>query len=308
MLKPDYAFSTSSVQKYNACAAQFYFEKVSDYPSKRDQSTYNQLLGLAVHEGLADALISDDPLDAALQSVYRYSDKLKFGKSLREKAIRIIEYVVPELGIGDTFIPVYHDGEPLVEYKFEHELDGVRVKGMIDAVVRHKDGRVIALDWKVRGTFYPQAAIQMDQQLALYVAVLRDMGVTVDQVMQVQIRSEPPAIPTFTAKAKEYTPDTLSRGIGITTKEVFVDTLKNVLPARQLNRAILLFADKIKPSKAFISYHRIPDAMLTPLLDQFITRCRDIHVDTTWSPVMNAYICKQCDWVDECTARILKGS
>jgi CRISPR/Cas system-associated exonuclease Cas4 (RecB family) len=270
------------------CPAKYRYQKILGIEPEQ-QNTDAMDLGTLVHNGIEAALRSDQPLGAALASL----DNADIGLVLQIPKARVcLENYIPMLGIGTKLVPVLGtDGNPLLEVPFDVPLlDGVRFRGYIDAVCRNQEDEIILIDWKTRGRFYGQNAIQLDAQLHLYAYILKLWGIKVDKAYQVQMRTPGPASPSLTVKGE------ISKKMGKTTEKYLIDGLANLGKQDAYDK----LKAKIAPTE-----HWIEPIEVHLQTERHWVNARNwaarILKDDTYNEVARAYTCKFCPYKTHCS-------
>jgi RecB family exonuclease len=120
----------------------------------------------------------------------------------RELVRDMFRFYIPEIGLGTRYIPLSSE---LIEYEFEWDFyydevtdTMVTLTGKIDLVAYDKeDDVIVALDWKTRASMPADYLVEIDMQLPLYALALRENGVDVHMVRQVQFLKHTPNRPKF---------------------------------------------------------------------------------------------------------------
>lgn len=298
--------SVSGLSTYNSCAAKWYLQYKSGLKVEAFDGDAMQR-GSLFHAGIAEALITGDNAQA-LPAVRRYAEQNNVSTTLVDDVARMLDYYLPAIGINTTLTAYQHEGKPLIEHGFDVTFGTepqVKLRGFIDAVVRHQDGRVGLLDWKVRKTFYPVEAVQMDKQLYVYAAILKlHYGIALDFAAQVQISPTIPDTPRLLSKRTGVKAEDWGRDCGRTTAQA-VQGIVAGLDAGEAQAFMLRFNDKIVPETEFLSYAKIPLAQADNVLKLTLATAHRADTDTQYLPVLDAYQCKACEWRGHCKARVM---
>jgi RecB family exonuclease len=296
----DRPLSVSSVNLYNVCPSKYYFRYIARVLTE-EVDTQAQQRGSLFHEGIAAALGYGDErsnLEYATAACYEYASKNNIGDALRDSAIELLRYYMPLIGVNRTIFAYEHAGKPMIEHQFDETVDGIPVRGTIDLVAKHADGRILLIDWKCKRELYDTTAIALDKQLYMYAKYVRDfLGIPLDGAMQVQLSTELPAVPRMKLNGEPY------KTMGKTTKAAFDASISH-LTDEQKRSAILQYADKIAPDTDFIRYSKIDMAMVDAMFVLFLLQAREVRADDMYLPILDAFACSKCSYKDHCYSRI----
>lgn len=221
--------SHSALRTYMDCPRKFYNAYELGYERPDLPETQAQLLGSAVHHGLAEACTYSRVLDqeqliaAARRGVSAFMqantnpnavvlepslgievvDEAYYAmvRDVGETAKAIVKYQIPLIGLGTKYVvatqhEVFGNGvdEPTNEFEFSFEIGGNTVRGIIDAILKNTETNTYYItDWKVRRSFDRPDAVGLDGQLYLYAFIVAEMGAIVPlEIMQVQMRNTAP--------------------------------------------------------------------------------------------------------------------
>ncbi len=309
--KENRTHSVSSITTYDMCAAKYWFEKYSGIPLERHNSDA-QKRGSTFHAGIAAALVDGtphQPVGVAVLAAQQYALDNDVSNETLEEALDLLRHYIPLLGINTTLKAYHHEGKPLIEYDFDLTFGkgdkSVKLKGFIDAVVQHSDGRVLLLDWKIHKDLYPLSAVQMDKQLYVYAAVCqRVLGIQLDGAAQVQIRSTLPARPKLNKDKSGTKADDYNARLGQTTAATLERDFAH-LSASERMTALLRYADKIVDETDFLSFSKVDVRNADRVLKIVLARAHQMDNDDTYLPILNAYACRACEWQGHCKQRVL---
>lgn len=292
--------SVSSVSVFDVCPTRYWFKYYSGIRLEEVEYDY-QHRGTLVHEGIAAALRYGDEksnYEIATVAVLEYANKRGLNQTVIDDALEMLEYYMPAIGINRTVFAYEHNGIPLIEYQFEESFEDVTLRGTIDAVVKHVDGRILVLDFKCKKELYDTTAVIMDAQLYVYTFVLRNvMKIPVDGAMQVQMWTQVPG------KVKYNKDGAVSKVISKTTQTI-VDSLVEQLPQEERVAAMITYAGKIAPDTDFLRYSKIDMSLVDNMFGIFMLRARDIDKTEIFLPVQSSFVCKDCGYLNACYAKI----
>jgi hypothetical protein len=254
-------------------------------------------LGNLIHEAFEYSLQNDCTTEKALKYLeFSFEDQ-----AIQDKARGIIKYYAPLIGFGAGVKPYVHNGKPMLEYKFEVEVDGVQFLGYIDAIIYDPAGNIVLVDWKTRRSLLTSDQLAMDNQLYVYGFVAREiLGIPIDKVCQVQIRTILPA------KPKLLKSGAISKTLGKTTKEVFLQTLVDFdgfVDIEKTGNWLDDYASKFVPTSEFLRMSYIDTSKMKARTFEFIEWIKAIRSDTQFLPVNNSRICEWCQYTDLCVDR-----
>jgi hypothetical protein len=292
--------SISSVSVFQNCPAKYWFKYYSGIRLEEVEYEYQQR-GTLVHEGIAAALRYGDEksnYEIATVAVLEYANARGINQTVIDDALEMLEYYMPAIGINRTVFVYEHNGVSLVEYQFEETIEDTTIRGTIDAVVKHVDGRILVLDFKCKKELYDTSAVMMDAQLYVYVFILRNiMKIPVDGAMQVQMWTQVPG------KVKYNKDGNVSKVISKTTQAI-VDSMLEQLPQEERIAAMMTYAGKIAPETDFLRYSKIDMSLVDNMFGIFMLRARDIDKTEIFLPVQSAFLCKDCGYLNACYAKI----
>lgn len=208
--------SWSSVQKFMSCQRKSELEYFSGLKPIEKDSIY-LMVGKAFHEGMRVVLVNlyagltlEAAIDDATLAIHCYIDSLteqnimrhnyETGEeerdvdyyALREDARKttsdMLAYYVPQLELGTRYMPVQDkNGKLMVEYELNHEMDNGVFTGYVDAVMYDtQEKKWVVFDWKTRKGISQQRKVLIDGQLHAYASILTDMGLIIDEIIQVE--------------------------------------------------------------------------------------------------------------------------
>lgn len=244
--------SFSSLGVYRDCPRQYKYKNVDNLPF--DKPSYHYMdVGTLVHKAIEVYLKTKD-----VQAVNDELTQLDgFSSANVNKALDIFNTFIVGT-IIDDFMPT-----EFIEYEFVHEIEGIPVKGTIDAVVIYNK-KLYLIDWKIRRSFYPEDAIRKDLQLHLYARVFSDLtGLKIHKAVQYQITS---AIPKETAFEGVFD----------------FSAVPEPLRTKYVNPVEIDLSDE-------------------SFLQAFLSQARKIRDDNEYTPTYNAYVCKDCPFLNICT-------
>ena len=302
------AHSVSGLTEYQECAAKWWFAHRSGIKLEQPP-TPDQQRGSVFHAGIAAALTDgrvEGVVAYACGQALNYASENGVPLAIAEQATGLLEYHIPRIGINQIITAFQFEGKPMIEWGFNATFEEVSVRGTLDAVVRHTDGRLLLLDWKLRSNPYDLAPLRMDKQLYVYAAVLRHVyGVTLDGIVQVQIRSKlPDGLKLLKGKTGGAATD-YARDIGKTTASMIKARTVGLEDATR-RKIYLRFADKIEREMYFLNYAPMPLGHADMVMGVVLEQMEAMNRDTQHLPVLNAYTCKGCGWIDHCHERTFK--
>lgn len=319
--------SNSSVNTYKTCPAKY---RHHYGPNKRYIKTTEAMqLGNIVHESFAHSLAGNATTKEALDyaaTAFTYAD-------VQEKGKAVIEYYAPLIGFNGAIKAL----TGMIEYKFNVEIEGVRVLGYIDAILIDQHGNNVLVDWKTRGQLLDSRQVAMDSQLYVYAYVAQHvLGLQIDRVCQVQMRTTLPAKPKIlkrkapkkTYKPKEgasvvdrqneimsecpdsdmryhdvvmtEAPLVLSKTLGKTTEAFFKSSLVAQGYEWSVESAAIPYRDRFVDESEFLRMSYIDMNKVTAKTNEFIGWIKRIQEDNQMLPVNNGPVCKWCQYTDLC--------
>jgi len=282
--------SNSSVNTYKTCPAKY---RHHYGPNKRyTKATEAMQLGNLVHEAFAHSLKGN----ATTQEALDYAATAFTYEAVQEKGKEVIAYYAPLIGF-DGKIKAYSEIKPIVELRFDREIEGVRVLGYIDAIIEDQHGNTVLVDWKTRAQLLDNEQIAVDNQLYVYAYVAQHiLGIPIDRVCQVQMKT------TLPAKPKTIKSGALSKTLGVTTRSAFVDEcfrLGYTVTMEEIDGYDHKFVDESE----FLRMSYIDMSRVTPKTNEFIGWIQRIREDKQMLPVNNSVVCKWCQYRDLCLER-----
>lgn len=173
-------FSHSRLSSFEKCPKQFYFRYVLRVPAESE--SVEAFLGKRVHEVLERLylVVREGRVPSLDQVVRRF--QANWGEAYDAERIRIVRSELDssfyrEIGVRSlrNFYRRYYpfDGEETlgIEERVSFALDTAgtyRMQGVIDRLVRTRDGAIEIHDYKTGQRVPPQRALDEDRQLALY--------------------------------------------------------------------------------------------------------------------------------------------
>ena len=173
-------FSHSRLSSFEKCPKQFYFRYVLRLPAETE--SVEAFLGKRVHEVLERLylVIREGRVPSLAQVVRRF--EANWQEAFQAERIRIVRSELDpahyrEVGVRSlrNFYRRYYpfDGEETlgIEERVSFALDAAgtyRMQGVIDRLVRTRDGAIEIHDYKTGRRVPPQRALDEDRQLALY--------------------------------------------------------------------------------------------------------------------------------------------
>lgn len=156
-------------------------------------------IGIFVHAGIEALFKNVDPV-AAIERVAERS-RAKNPHNHKEiegfvaSAIKKTEMLRTWLPV-DEWEPVTLDGSPMIEHRFELNIDGFDFVGQFDLVAKHlPTGRIFLFDHKTRSTLKADEQELSNLQLVLYQKALLELGIDVVGSIILQIKSDQFATP-----------------------------------------------------------------------------------------------------------------
>jgi RecB family exonuclease len=173
-------FSHSRLSSFEKCPKQFHFRYVLRLPSESE--SIQAFLGKRVHEVLERLylVVRDGRVPSMGQVVRRF--QVNWDEAYDAERVRIVRGALDsgfyrEIGLRSlrNFYRRYYpfDGEETlgIEERLSFTLDSAgtyRMQGVIDRLVRTRDGAIEIHDYKTGQRVPPQRALDEDRQLALY--------------------------------------------------------------------------------------------------------------------------------------------
>jgi hypothetical protein len=212
MLKssPD-KLSWSSLQSLLSCGQKFHYNQVERLERLPYAGSFNRLRGTFFHEGIAAALLGKNVWGAMIKrreeedlKLAQMSDRQEADDTIRramKEAKELVDYYVPQLGIGTRIIPQEVEGEFSLPFS-----EGFDFNGRYDAIVVDTETKqVLVVDWKLRVGFSDIDALMLDGQLYAYAMALRKLGHTIDGIRFYEFRAKLPSPASMQVSKGEYT-------------------------------------------------------------------------------------------------------
>lgn len=168
----------------------------------------------------------------------------------------------------------------------------IRVRGFIDAVVETDKG-IMLFDWKVRRKLLDPAAVRLDHQLYLYAYyLLHERGIPLAGAAQVQLKSVKTPAPVmrnahgqFEVKDKTTLAqvERSAKAYGVQPDEVRHVLGGQIVPITEFIKSVYIDLSKVNQRMKLITRH-----------------AQALMNDTDYLPVMKAYTCSNCPYVNLC--------
>jgi RecB family exonuclease len=159
--------SYSSISTYELCPLQYKLRYLDGKPGRRTPAL---AFGESLHEALRSFHAQPVPVAPSLgammgyldeawdRSVYRSKDE---ERAYRDHAREVLTAYHRDNVVGFR-VPV------ALEQRFQLDVDGVRVSGIIDRMDRHPDGSYEIIDYKTNRRLPPRRYVESDLQLSIY--------------------------------------------------------------------------------------------------------------------------------------------
>ena len=210
----------------------------------------------------------------------------------------VCERVIKKHGL-DTgrWETVMLDGEPLIEFDMEIQVDGLPVHCKVDWVVKDTDtGLVYEADFKTRKQFTSESDDEYNAQHPMYMYALGQYGVHIDGSMTFQIKAAVPNIPKLNKPTKKV-PVAMSRTAIASNWETYSQALldEGLEPGDYLD-----MKDKLGKFEVMHMVLRTKEECHAIWRDQtdLLLAIHDNDVPTT--RVLNPRTCKGCEFKELC--------
>ncbi len=306
--------SWSSLQALLSCGQRFHYEQVERLERITYAGSFNRLRGTFFHEGIAAALQGRNVWGAMVRK--REEEELKLAQlsdkreaegiilQAMKEAKEIVDYYVPQLGIGTRIIPQEVEGEFTLPFT-----DDFVFNGRYDAIVVDTETKqVLIVDWKLRVGFSDIDALMLDGQLYAYAMALRQLGHNIDGIRFYEFKAKLPSEASMQKKNGEYTgvPNTGAesydttwdkwaatvRSFGQVDPEIYRDKMEGKLkdPSEWLNIVDLPLTEaSIRETEARL-------AAAKELLAFTKTQ-------STPTAAFSSYVCGRCDFAKLCVLK-----
>ncbi|MFY9588200.1 MAG: PD-(D/E)XK nuclease family protein [Actinomycetota bacterium] len=159
--------SYSSISTYELCPLQYKFRYLEGKPGRRTPALG---FGESLHEALRRFHAQPVPVAPSVDTLLAYLDEAWDTAAYRsEKEERAYH------AHGREVLTAYHrDNAPAfrvpvaLEQRFQIDVDGVKVSGVIDRMDRHPDGSYEIVDYKTSRRLPPRRFVESDLQLSIY--------------------------------------------------------------------------------------------------------------------------------------------
>ena len=159
--------SYSSISTYELCPLQYKFRYVDRKPERRTPALG---FGESLHEALRLFHAQPVPVPPSLDQLLAYLDETwdprVYRSEKEERAYR---------GHAREVLTAYHRDNAssfrvpvALEQRFQIDVDGVTVSGVIDRMDRHPDGAYEIIDYKTSRRLPPRKYVESDLQLSIY--------------------------------------------------------------------------------------------------------------------------------------------
>jgi RecB family exonuclease len=159
--------SYSSISTYELCPLQYKFRYLDAKPGRRTPAL---TFGESLHEALRRFHAQPVPVAPKLERLLGYLDdcwdRSAYRSEEEERAYRS--------HARDVLVAYHKDNAPrfrvpvALEQRFQIDVDGVRVSGVIDRMDRHPDGSYEIIDYKTSRRLPPRRYVENDLQLSIY--------------------------------------------------------------------------------------------------------------------------------------------
>lgn len=310
--------SYSRIQKYRDCryAYDLYYRQGL---RPRVQSRAPQL-GTMVHAGLEHAIKgayrgAPDYIACATEGVLAsFSESVAAGGQLGASDLEQLEEIkTTALGLATRAVEYLQldqwetlclpDGTPLIETEISADIPGVgKFIAFVDWVARDKrDGNIWLIDHKVRKAFLNEEQEETGTQFAIYLHILRSMGIDVKGSLTFQIKAKLPAVPELTKKG------TMSKAKISTDWE----TYRNALLAARLNvydyldmQEKLADVEFFRLTKMFRGEHEIETVWSEAVATAHEMARTDLAMTRN---LRSSFSCAQCSYRDYCLTELRGG-
>lgn len=203
--------SYSSLSTYERCGLQFKFQYVDRLPPKPSPIL---AFGNSLHEALRHWYNQPVPVPPPLEELLTFLDEAWDSTSFRHAAeertyrnhARQVLTQYHERHTADFRIPV------ALEQRFEIDLGGVRITGIMDRMDRHPDGTYEIIDYKTNRRLPPLDRVQKDFQLSIYyLAAWEVWGIRPDKLTLYFLLPGQPLTSTRTPEDAAATKDRILR-------------------------------------------------------------------------------------------------
>lgn len=171
-------YSYSRLTSYHQCQYGFYLNYIRKFPAQ--QNVYG-LLGGKVHELLEQLQVNEITNDQAIE---------KFKDACAEMELN--EFYFPSESIARSYkksvlhylkhFKSYECESCEIEKEFLLEIEGVKLLGFIDLILKHDDGTVSIIDHKTSSKYAKAEKLKNGRQLVIYAIALSQLGYQVREV------------------------------------------------------------------------------------------------------------------------------
>lgn len=171
-------YSYSRLTSYHQCQYGFYLNYIRKFPAQ--QNVYG-LLGGKVHELLEQLQVNEITNDQAIE---------KFKDACAEMELN--EFYFPSESIARSYkksvthylkhFKPYECESCEIEKEFLLEIEGVKLLGFIDLILKHDDGTVSIIDHKTSSKYAKAEKLKNGRQLVIYAIALGQLGYQVREV------------------------------------------------------------------------------------------------------------------------------
>lgn len=189
--------SHSQIAQWQRCQQAYKYGYVDFLEPNTVQDHF--VLGRIIHAGLEafflDASVEDYIETAARKEIEKTPNFRKAIEGHRDNALAKLEMFKNWFKEKEWEV-LSHNGEPMVEYKFDCEIEGVRFVGQFDLVAKHiPSGRTFVFDHKTRSKFKNEDQEHFNLQFIIYQKVLSKLGVECTGTAILQVKSDEFDIP-----------------------------------------------------------------------------------------------------------------
>ena len=165
--EPGSRLSYSSLSTYETCGLQYKFRYLDKLPSKPSPILS---FGNSLHEALRRWYNQPVPVAPPVEELMRHLDDVwddsqfpsaAANRSYKDHGRQVLT------DFHATNAPIFQIPVAL-EQRFEIDVEGIRVSGVIDRMDRHPDGSYEIIDYKTNRRLPPLSRIQQDLQLSIY--------------------------------------------------------------------------------------------------------------------------------------------
>jgi RecB family exonuclease len=159
--------SYSSISTYELCPLQYKFRYIDARPGRRTPAL---TFGESLHEALRRFHAQPVPVAPKLERLLGYLDEAWDPSAYRNEQ----EERAYHSHAREVLIAYHRDNAPsfrvpvALEQRFQIDVDGVRVSGVIDRMDRHPDGSYEIIDYKTSRRLPPRRYVESDLQLSIY--------------------------------------------------------------------------------------------------------------------------------------------